>query len=332
MMLTTRLTKKLEIKHPVISAPMAFAAGGKLAAAVTKAGGLGLVGGAYCDPEWIEDQILEAGNTVIGCGFITWALKKNPDLLDQVLGHAPKAIFLSFDNPEPFTAKIKDAGSLLICQVQTLKDAKHAVHCGADIIVAQGSEAGGHGQGNGDGRGTLTLVPEFADWLAKNAPAVLLCAAGGIGDGRGLAAALMLGADGALVGSRFWASKEALVHPNLHKASILADGDATLQTSTIDVARKLDWPERYQVRVLKNEFSNQWHGNLDALREAGSAEADRWTKAWAEGNTQIANTVVGEVTGLITDIQPVGTLLNDMVSDASRLITQMAKANAEVRT
>ncbi len=326
-MLTTRLTEKLNIKHPVISAPMAFAAGGKLAAAVTEAGGLGLIGGAYCDSDWIDAQIKETGNIVFGCGFITWALKKDPALLDKVLEHAPRAVFLSFDNPEPFAEKIKAAGSLLICQVQSLKDAKHAVHCGADIIVAQGGEAGGHGQGNGQGRGTFTLVPEIADWLSNNAPDVLLCAAGGIGDGRGLAAALMLGADGALVGSRFWASSEALVHPNLHQASIEANGDATLQTSTIDVARKLDWPERYQVRVLRNEFSDQWDGNLEELRKAGSGEADRWTKAWAEGNTKIANTVVGEVTGLIHDIRPAAEIVNEMVSEAAEIINRTAKTN-----
>lgn len=211
----------------------------------------------------------------------------------------------------------------MICQVQTLKDAKHAVHCGADILVAQGAEAGGHGQGNGEGRGTLTLVPETADWLATNANEVLLCAAGGIGDGRGLAAALAMGADGALVGSRFWASKEALVHPNLHTASIAADGDATLQTSTIDVARKLDWPSRYQVRVLKNSFSDQWHGNLEALQAAGSSEAERWTKAWAEGNTDVANTVVGEVTGLIHDIKPAAEILDEMVTEAEQVLKRL---------
>ena len=89
----------------------------------------------------------------------------------------------------------------------------------------------------------------------------------------------------------------------------------------------MDWPERYQVRVLKNEFSDQWHGNLDALRKAGSSEADRWTKAWAEGNTKIANTVVGEVTGIISDIRPAGVILDEMVSEAAALIKRTAKAN-----
>ena len=328
-MITTRLTEKLGIKHPVISAPMAFASGGRLAASVSEAGGLGLIGGAYGDAAWLGEQFREAGNSHIGCGFITWSLKKQPQLLDQVLAHAPKAIFLSFDDPKPFSGKIKQSGALLICQVQSLKHARHAVDCGADIIVAQGSEAGGHGiGGKGLSRGTLTLVPEIADWLANNAPDVLLCAAGGIGDGRGLAASLMLGADGAVVGSRFWASSESLAHPKLHEAAIRADGDATIRTSVVDVARKLDWPEGYTARVLHNQFSRQWHDDLDALRKAGSPEAEKWTKAWTEGNTDIANTFVGEVTGLIHDIRPAATILEEMVAEAAQLM----KAKADMIT
>lgn len=325
MTLATRLTDKLGIAHPVISAPMAFASGGRLAAAVSDAGGLGLIGGAYGDGEWLEQQIKEAGNQKIGCGFITWSLKKQPELLDQVLVHAPKAVFLSFDDPKPFAQKIKETGALLICQVQQLKDARHAIDCGADVIVAQGSEAGGHGVGgDGKSRGTFTLVPEIADWLANNAPDVLLCAAGGIGDGRGLAASLMLGADGVVVGSRFWASEESLAHPNLLKAAMAADGDATIRTSVVDVARNLDWPERYSARVLHNDFSRQWHDDLDALRAAGPVEAERWTKAWAEGDTRIANTFVGEVTGLIRDIRPARQILQEMAAQAARLLGKRA--------
>lgn len=320
-MISTRLTDKLGIAHPVISAPMAFASGGKLAAAVSDAGGLGLIGGAYGNADWLENEFKQAGNQKIGCGFITWSLKKQPELLDQVLAHAPKAVFLSFDDPEPFSRKIKESGVLLVCQVQRLKHAKHAVDCGADIIVAQGSEAGGHGiGGDGESRGTFTLVPETADWLAKHAPDVLLCAAGGIGDGRGLAASLMLGADGAVVGSRFWASEESLAHSGLLKAAIKADGDATIRTSVVDIARNLDWPEGYTARVLHNDFSKKWHGDLDALRAAGAGEAEKWAKAWAEGDSDTANTFVGEVTGLIQDIRPARQILEEMVRDAAELL------------
>lgn len=106
-MLNTRLTKFLDIKHPIISAPMAFASGGKLASAVTNAGGLGLIGGGYGDKVWLEAQFNEAGNTIVGCGFITWALGNNPDCLDLVLSKKPKAMFLSFGDPEKYAKKLK---------------------------------------------------------------------------------------------------------------------------------------------------------------------------------------------------------------------------------
>jgi len=100
-------------------------------------------------------------------------------------------------------------------------------------------------------------VPEISDYIARHSPDTLLCAAGGIGDGRGLVAALMLGADGVLVGSRFWASQEALVHPNMLQAAIDANGDETIRSTIVDIVRGLDWPERYNARVLKNDFTEK---------------------------------------------------------------------------
>ena len=164
MKLRTRLTEKLGIAHPILSAPMAFAAGGKLAAAVTAAGGLGLIGGGYGDATWLKREFAAAGNARVGCGFITWSLAGQPALLDQALAHAPAAVMLSFGDPAPFAASVKVSGSLLICQVQTLAMAKAALDCGADILVAQGTEAGGHGAS----RATSTLVPEVADLLAAS--------------------------------------------------------------------------------------------------------------------------------------------------------------------
>src|SRR6187397_2438694 len=221
MAISTRLTQRLGLTHPVISAPMDVIAGGKLAAAVSGAGGLGMLGGGYSDDDgWFEREFAAAGNQAIGCGFITWALRQNPKVLDAVIARKPKAIFLSFDDPEPFASRIKSAGIPVICQLQTRADAERALDCGVDVIVAQGTEGGGHG----GMRATLTLVPELADLIAQRAPHTLLCAAGGIADGRGLAASLMLGADGVVVGTRFWASEEALVNPKLHEAALAASG------------------------------------------------------------------------------------------------------------
>lgn len=316
-MIETRLTKRLGLKHPIIQAPMAFAAGGALASAVSQAGGLGLIGGAYGDEAWISDQLEAAGNQQVGCGFITWSLKDKPELLDRVLEREPSAVFLSFGNPASFVNQIKAANIPVICQIQTLKDAKHAIDVGADIIVAQGAEAGGHGEN----RGTFTLVPEVADYISNHAPETLLCAAGGVGDGRGLAAALMLGADGALIGSRFWASNEALVHPKMLQAAIDANGDETIRTNVVDVVRNIDWPKRYSARILRNEFSDKWHDDVDGLRVNITAESNKWRDALAVGQATIANAFVGEVAGLIMGSKPAPEILADVVNEAELLLT-----------
>jgi len=212
---------------------------------------------------------------------------------------------------------VSDAAPL-ICQVQTIDHAKHAIDCGAKVVVAQGSEAGGHGAI----RATFTLVPEVADLIAKTSPQTLLCAAGGIADGRGLAAALMLGADGVVVGSRFWASEEALVHPNMHAAAIAATGDDTIRSSVMDIARKLNWPAGYSARVLKNGFTDRWHENLDGLIAIQDEQADLWRAAWAKGDMDVANTFVGEVAGQIEDIQTVEKILTDMVAQAQAQLSK----------
>ncbi|MCB1434434.1 MAG: nitronate monooxygenase, partial [Alphaproteobacteria bacterium] len=210
MTIATAATRLLGITHPIVLAPMGGVAGGKLAAAVTEAGGLGIIGGGYGDPrlgyggtEFMDREFRAAGNARVGVGYITWSLAKAPHLLDEALARKPVAVFLSFGDEMPFASKIKDAGSLLICQVQDVEGARRAVDAGADMIVAQGSEAGGHGK---ERRSVMALVPAVVDAVGS----VPVLAAGGIGDGRGLAAALMLGAAGVLVGTRFWATPEAL--------------------------------------------------------------------------------------------------------------------------
>lgn len=317
-MLSTRLTERLGIDHPIIQAPMAFAAGGRLAAAVSGAGGLGMIGGAYDSGEWIAEQQELAGNQSVGCGFITWKLREHPQALEQVLALDPAAVFLSFGDPAEFLPQIQAAKVPLICQVQTLRDAAHAIDLGAEIIVAQGAEAGGHGEK----RATFTLVPEVADHIARQAPEVLLCAAGGVADGRGLAAALMLGADGVVVGSRFWASEEALVHPAMLEAAIKASGDDTLRSTVTDIMRGYDWPRRYTGRVLRNDFTDRWHDDPDGLRAALAEELPRWQAAVAEGDARTANAFVGEVAGLIGAVKPAADILRDIVQGAKVALGQ----------
>jgi nitronate monooxygenase len=322
MSLHTRLTDLLGIEHPIISAPMAFAAGGALAAAVGGAGGLGLIGGGYGDAGWLEREFAAAGNARVGCGFITWSLARRPELLDLALARAPAAVMLSFGAPAPFASRIKDSGAKLICQIQSMPHAREAVAAGADIIVAQGAEAGGHGAA----RATLTLVPEVADYLAGAAPDTVLVAAGGIADGRGLAAALMLGAEGALIGSRFWASAEALVHSAFHKAALAAGGDSTIRTTVVDIVRKIDWPKPFTARVLNTGFVREWHGRERELAksEALDLEMPRYLQAMQSGDPENTAVWVGEAAGLIRDVRGARQLVLDIVDEAEKLLRDRA--------
>ena len=199
MPLRTKLTEKLGISHPILLAPMGTASGGTLAKAVTEAGGLGIIGFGYGNQERINQEFGAAGNARVGCGFITWSLARQPHLLARALDHKPAAVMLSFGDARPFAAAIKDAGAALISQVQTVAQAMEAVNIGTDIVVAQGTEAGGHGAT----RSTLALVPAVVDAVRERNDEVVVVAAGGIADGRGLAAALTLGAQGALLGTPF---------------------------------------------------------------------------------------------------------------------------------
>ncbi len=322
MRLRTRLTERLGIEHPIISAPMGFIAGGRLAAAMSNAGGLGLLGGGYGDAQWLERELAAAGNARIGCGFITWSLARKPELLDAVLARRPAAVMLSFGAVEPFAAAVRGAGARLICQVQTMAHARAALAAGADILVAQGGEAGGHG----GHRATLTLVPEIADWLAHEAPEILLVAAGGIADGRGLAAALMLGADGVLIGSRLVASEESLAPPGFKLAILAADGDATIKTGVIDVVRGLDWPDGFSGRALRTRFVMDWHGREPALAEPSTvaAEAERYWQGFRAGEVDDTGVFVGEAAGLIREIRPVRAIVDAIVGEAAALLGNAA--------
>ncbi len=309
---STKLTRRLALRHPVILAPMAGVAGGRLAGAVSAAGGLGLIGGGYGDAAWLEREFAAAGNHRVGCGLITWSLMERPALLDLVLAHRPAAVMLSFGDPAPFAARIKAAEAALICQVQTLAHARTAIDAGADVIVAQGAEAGGHGAT----RGTLALVPAVADLLAAMAPDVPLVAAGGIADGRGLAAALTLGADGVLVGTRFYAAEESLGHATAKAHILRASGDETVRTSVFDVARNLEWPQSFTMRTLRNDFTKRWHGDTDSLRAMQAAEAARYAAAAAAGNFDTAAVIAGEAIDLIHDLPPAAVLVERLVAEA----------------
>lgn len=174
MPIETSLTRLLEIEHPILLAPMDIVAGSRLVTAVSRAGGFGILGGGYGEKVWLEQETAKlAGlSAPFGIGFITWSLAKRPELLDVALAAKPSAIMLSFGDPAPFAPKIKSAGARLICQVQDEAMARQALDAGADILIAQGTEAGGHGAS----RTTVDLVPAIVDLAAGHVPVVAAAA------------------------------------------------------------------------------------------------------------------------------------------------------------
>jgi nitronate monooxygenase len=312
MAFRTALTELFGIRHPIILAPMGGVSGGALAAAVSRAGGLGLLGPGYHDEAWIEREFAAADGAPVGIGFITWHLARHPDRLRVALAQKPAAVMLSFGDPAPFVPPIRAAGAKLILQVQTLADACTAAALGADVVVAQGAEAGGHGAK----RATLPLVPAVVDAIAPTPVA----AAGGIADGRGLAAALVLGAAGALVGTRFYASEEALGHAAA-KARLVDDGgDATLRTTVFDLVRGLNWPAAFTGRALANQVSESWHGREAELQSQLAAERERYAAAAEVGDVSRAVVWASEAVDLIHDLPPAAAIIERMVSEARAVL------------
>jgi len=286
----------LGIDKPVVLAPMGSVAGGALAAAVSGAGGLGLIGAGYGDAQWLRREFELAGGARVGVGFITWSLARQPQLLDLALGYKPCAVMLSFGDPAPFARKVRDAGARLILQVQDLRTARQALRADPDVVVAQGTEAGGHA----GTRSLFALLPAVLD-LAQGKPVL---AAGGIAERRGFQAALAFGAAGALVGTRFLAADESLAAPEARQRVVEAEGDATLRTTVFDLIRGYDWPDGITGRALRNRFSGKWHGKEEALRSSLGTERPAYQDAVRRRDFDTALVFAGEGVDLIDAVLP----------------------------
>jgi nitronate monooxygenase len=316
MSISTPLTVLLGIRHPILLAPMDVVSGARLTAAVSSAGGFGILGGGYGEKAWLEQEttkLRQQPSTPFGIGFITWSLAKQPELLDVALNARPRAIMLSFGDPKPFAPRIKAAGVLLICQVQSEDIARQALDAGADILVAQGTEAGGHGAS----RSTLDIVPSIVDLAAGRVPVV---AAGGIGDGRGLAAMMMLGAAGVLLGTRFYASQEADGAEQAKKRICAASGGSTARSIIFDMSRNNVWPLPFTGRCLINDHMRRWTGHeLELLQNVNTIAAE-YADAKAAGNFDIAAVIAGEAVWLIHDIPPAAEIVDRIVTEADQIL------------
>jgi nitronate monooxygenase len=313
----TRLTELFGLAYPIVLAPMGSAAGGELAAAVSNAGGLGLVGGGFGNPAILAKE-LETVKTKAkrkwGVGLITW--RATEDALRVALSYKPDAFWLSFGDPLKFSKPIKSAGCVLICQVQDVDGAIAAKKAGADFIVAQGTEAGGHGAST---RSTLPLVPAVMDAVA----ATPVLAAGGIADGRGVAAALALGAVGVAIGTRFCASKEALYRPAAKERLLHAKSGDTIRTSLFDEAVGVEWPAPFTGRALRNRFFEEWNGKSAALKNNDAAR-EEYRKAQQNGDFDTAVVWAGEGVDLISGIPAAGELLTKIGRETVQELRRVA--------
>lgn len=314
MPLRTAFTEALSIRHPIVSAPMGGEAGGALAAAVSEGGGLGLVGGGHGDPDWLEPELRLAAATEKpwGVGFLTWGVRETA--IARALEFRPAAVLLSFGDPTPFTDRIHASDALLILQVSDADSARRAVDLGADAIVAQGSDAGGHMGENGTG--TLSFVPTVVD-LAGATPVL---AAGGIADGRALAAVLALGAAGAMIGTRFQATPESLVLPQVRQALLDARGEDTERNRTLDIARGSAWPHRYPARTLRNAFLDAWRGRDEELR-ADIRTQREFTDAMARGDLDAAPVWAGQAVDRVTRVESAAEVVAAIAAEAQRALS-----------
>lgn len=318
-LLHTPLTRLLGVRHPIVLAAMDLVADARLVRAVTEAGGYGFLGAGYGDEAWLRRELaaLASLQQPFGVGFITWSLARQPHLLDIALDARPSAVWLSFGDVAPFAQRIKASGARLVCQVQTEAMAQDALRHGADLLVAQGGEAGGHGVS----RGTMALVPALVDLAGTDVPVI---AAGGIADGRGIAAALALGAAGVALGTRLYATEEAAGFAAAKERIVAASGDDTQRSIVFDLSRRNVWPAPYTGRCLQNEHLRRWSGReLELLREQGEV-ADRYAAARASGNFDTAAVIAGEAAGLIHDLPRVAELLPRLVSEA---VTQLRQTH-----
>ncbi|MBB5791809.1 NAD(P)H-dependent flavin oxidoreductase [Jiangella mangrovi] len=325
MALRTEFTDLFGLRHPIALAPMGGSSGGALASAVSRAGGLGILGAATGDRRWLDREapILAASAPGLpwGVGFLTWGI--DASAVDHALSYGPSAIMLSFGDPTPYAARIRQAGALLILQVTDLEEARQALDLGTDVIVAQGTEAGGHGARRG--RSTLPFVPVVVDLAGAAGPPVL--AAGGIADGRGVAAALALGAAGALIGTRFQATTEALVDPAITRAILDGSAEATERSAVLDIARGSDWPSKYLARTLAHPYLERWRGRETDLAVDGQARQD-YQDDVARGAIPPLPVWAGEGVDLITDLPSAGDLVGVLAIQAEDALARAARRSS----
>ena len=302
-----RITQLFNIEYPIIQAGMVWASGWRLASAVSNAGGLGLIGAGSMYPEVLQEHIQKckkATSKPFGVN-VPMLYPSVEEIMKIIIDEGVKIVFTSAGNPKTWTSYLKEHGITVVHVVSSVKFALKAQESGVDAVVAEGFEAGGH---NGrDETTTFTLIP-----MVKEKISIPLIAAGGIASGRGMLAAMILGADGVQIGSRFVASEEASSHIKFKQKVVEAkEGDTQLTLKELAPVRLLKNKFYYEVEELYKQ-----NPTVEQLKELlGRARAK---KGMFEGDLDDGELEIGQVAGLIHDIKPAATILQELLIDFNK--------------
>jgi enoyl-[acyl-carrier protein] reductase II len=312
--LRTRLTDLFGIRYPIVQAGMIWVSGGKLAAAVSNAGGLGLVGAGSMRPEIFREQVRKAKSLTESPFGVNMPLfyKYSEEWVAIALEEGVRIFFMSGGSPSKFTPMLKERGCTVVQVVGTAKHAIKSEAAGCDAVVAEGFEAGGHN--SPEETTTMVLVPQVVD-----AVSIPVIAAGGIADGRAMAACFALGAEGVQVGTRFAATTESSAHQAFKEAIVGAEEGQT----------RLLLKKVIPVRLLVNPFARQV---IEAEARGASKEelvdllgSGRARQAIHEGNLDEGEIEIGQVSGLIRDIRPAGEVLRSMLAEYEAAVTRLPR-------
>ena len=299
-----QITQLFNIKYPIIQGGMVWVSGWKLASAVSNAGGLGLIGAGSMYPDVLREHIQKckkATDNPFGVN-VPMLYPQVDELMDIIVEEDVKIVFTSAGNPKTWTSFLKEKGITVVHVVSSVKFALKAESAGVDAIVCEGFEAGGH---NGrEETTTFTLIP-----MVKESISIPVIAAGGIGNGRGMLAAIVLGADGVQIGSRFAASKESSAHENFKQKIIdVKDGDTHLTLK-----------ELAPVRLIKNKFYQEiqelYKENPTKEELNGLLGRARAKKGIFEGDLDNGELEIGQIAGIINNISSAKDILEEIVTD-----------------
>lgn len=311
--MANKITQLFNIKYPLIQAGMIWASGWRLASAVSNAGGLGIIGAGSMYPEVLREHIQKCKKAT-GKPFAVNVPMLYPnieEIMQIIIKEDVRIVFTSAGNPKTWTSHLQENGIKVVHVVSSVKFALKAEQAGVDAVVAEGFEAGGH---NGrDETTTFTLIPMVREQI--NIP---LIAAGGIATGRGMLAAMVLGADAVQVGSRFVASDEASSHQNFKEMVVKAgEGDTILTLKELAPVRLLKNPFFEQISELYTKNPSK----EDLIKLLGRARAK---KGMFEGDLEEGELEIGQIAGLIHDIKPAATILQDMINEFEQAKAEVA--------